>query len=63
MKPKIADFYRLAIRFPSRLFVRKTKDNKYLIGVNVPGEGINAFYEFNPDGVSYVGETYEDSRF
>lgn len=63
MKPKIADFYRLAIRFPSRLFVKENRNNRYLLGVNVPREGINAYYEFNPDGVSYVGETYEDCRF
>lgn len=63
MKPKISDFYRLAIYFPSRLFVAKVKDNAYLVGINVPNESINAYYEFSPSGVSYVGKTYEDCSF
>jgi hypothetical protein len=62
MKPKIMDFYRLAIYFPSTLNLKEIKNNRYLVKISVPIENIEAYYEFNSRGINYVGKDYNECR-
>lgn len=57
-KPKITDFYRIALSLTGRLSIIENKKDSYIVKVSVSGICFEAYYCFSPKGVRYVGNNW-----